>query len=103
MRAGDGNRTHISSLEGWCSTTELHLHLPCFCNSKVHITQYKTCCQANFIKFLTAFYQICGSIHARMAAGYFPYEKVREDYLSIPVLALIPSSRGWATETSSVQ
>jgi hypothetical protein len=25
-KAGDGNRTHISSLEGWCSTTELHLH-----------------------------------------------------------------------------
>ena len=23
-KAGDGNRTHISSLEGWCSTTELH-------------------------------------------------------------------------------
>lgn len=26
QKAGDGNRTHISSLEGWCSTTELHLH-----------------------------------------------------------------------------
>ena len=26
QRAGDGNRTHISSLEGWCSTTELHPH-----------------------------------------------------------------------------
>ena len=24
-RAGDGNRTHVSSLEGWCSTIELHL------------------------------------------------------------------------------
>ena len=24
--AGDGNRTHVSSLEGWCSTIELHLH-----------------------------------------------------------------------------
>ena len=24
--AGDGNRTHVSSLEGWCSTTELHPH-----------------------------------------------------------------------------
>ncbi len=28
-KAGDGNRTHISSLEGWCSTTELHPHLSC--------------------------------------------------------------------------
>ena len=26
MRAGDGNRTHVSSLEGWCSTIELHPH-----------------------------------------------------------------------------
>ena len=25
-KADDGNRTRISSLEGWCSTTELHLH-----------------------------------------------------------------------------
>ena len=24
MEAGDGNRTHVSSLEGWCSTIELH-------------------------------------------------------------------------------
>ena len=26
-RAGDGNRTHVSSLEGWCSTIELHPHI----------------------------------------------------------------------------
>ena len=26
-RAGDGNRTHVSSLEGWCSTIEPHLRL----------------------------------------------------------------------------
>ena len=25
--AGDGNRTHVSSLEGWCSTIELHPHI----------------------------------------------------------------------------
>ena len=24
--AGDGNRTHATSLEGWCSTIELHPH-----------------------------------------------------------------------------
>ena len=24
--AGDGNRTRVTSLEGWCSTIELHLH-----------------------------------------------------------------------------
>ena len=27
--AGDGNRTHVSSLEGWCSTIELHPHIFC--------------------------------------------------------------------------
>ena len=26
VKAGDGNRTHVSSLEGWCSTIELHPH-----------------------------------------------------------------------------
>ena len=26
-QAGDGNRTHVSSLEGWCSTIELHPHI----------------------------------------------------------------------------
>ena len=25
-KAGDGNRTHVTSLEGWCSTIELHPH-----------------------------------------------------------------------------
>ena len=26
-KAGDGNRTHVISLEGWSSTIELHPHL----------------------------------------------------------------------------
>src|SRR5699024_734953 len=26
-KAGDENRTHVSSLEGWCSTIELHPHM----------------------------------------------------------------------------
>ena len=26
--AGDGNRTRVSSLEGWCSTIELHPQVP---------------------------------------------------------------------------
>ncbi len=33
VTAGDGNRTHVSSLEGWCSTIELHPHLPYVCCS----------------------------------------------------------------------
>ena len=32
LKAGDGNRTHISSLEGWCSTTELHPHILTICS-----------------------------------------------------------------------
>ena len=31
-KAGDGNRTHVSSLEGWCSTIELHPHNAPFIN-----------------------------------------------------------------------
>ena len=34
IRAGDGNRTHVSSLEGWCSTIELHPQ------------KYSNCCQS---------------------------------------------------------
>ena len=30
--AGDGNRTHVSSLEGWCSTIELHPQITGCCN-----------------------------------------------------------------------
>ena len=28
LGAGSGNRTHVTSLEGWNSTIELHPHLP---------------------------------------------------------------------------
>ena len=31
--AGDGNRTRVTSLEGWCSTIELHPHSICFPDS----------------------------------------------------------------------
>ena len=27
MKAGDGTRTRVASLEGWCFTTKLHPHL----------------------------------------------------------------------------
>ena len=33
--AGDGNRTHVSSLEGWCSTIELHPHGPHLFSQKI--------------------------------------------------------------------
>ena len=38
IRAGDGNRTHVSSLEGWCSTIELHPRVGNY-EAKLHITQ----------------------------------------------------------------
>ena len=37
--AGDGNRTRVSSLEGWCSTIELHPHkLSCVLSHEI-VTQ----------------------------------------------------------------
>ena len=36
--AGDGNRTHAASLEGWNSTTELH-------PQRVNITTFELTCQ----------------------------------------------------------
>ena len=33
--AGDGNRTRVSSLEGWCSTIELHPRLIQLGNSSI--------------------------------------------------------------------
>ena len=44
--AGDGNRTRVSSLEGWCSTIELHPHkLSCVLSQEI-ITQ-----TALFVKY----------------------------------------------------
>ena len=41
-RAGDGNRTHISSLEGWCSTTELHpQNIPWKISSPIGVTGFE--------------------------------------------------------------
>ena len=37
--AGDGNRTHISSLEGWCSTIELHLHVLLPVRNRLSVSQ----------------------------------------------------------------
>ena len=36
--AGDGNRTHVISLEGWSSTIELHPHIYFIYDSKSVIT-----------------------------------------------------------------
>ena len=44
-KAGDGNRTHVSSLEGWCSTIELHPH------DSYYYIHHSTVCQQFFCFF----------------------------------------------------
>ncbi len=46
--AGDGNRTHVSSLEGWCSTIELHPH---GLFSLEIISYHRAACQPLFLLF----------------------------------------------------
>ena len=46
--AGDGNRTHVSSLEGWCSTIELHPH---GLFSLEIIPYHRAACQPLFLLF----------------------------------------------------
>ena len=70
VKAGDGNRTHISSLEGWCTTTELHpqiAYLLQLCISSRHflfpVTQvllYKTSIRqsSTFLKFFQFFSRV---------------------------------------------
>ena len=43
--AGYENRTHVSSLEGWCSTIELHPRIDFFPNAEHYITAFRLCQQ----------------------------------------------------------
>ncbi len=56
--AGDGNRTHISSLEGWCSTTELHLH----CSTASHMIRHKEINVNSNLKIFLKTFQIIFNI-----------------------------------------
>ena len=65
IRAGDGNRTHVSSLEGWCSTIELHPHIAvlalrlCFARfNDIEYISLLTVCQQVFLNFFNFFYFI---------------------------------------------
>ena len=60
--AGDGNRTHVSSLEGWCSTIELHPH---GLFSLEIISYRKAACQP----FFSSFFGACGSSIAAEAGA----------------------------------
>ena len=58
IRAGDGNRTHVSSLEGWCSTIELHPRIAALCFHRYNDNEYishKRICQHFFKIFLIFF------------------------------------------------
>ena len=55
--AGDGNRTHLTSLEGWDSTNELHPHIKLntcktiqiLPHNQVFLKFFDVCCPATFI------------------------------------------------------
>ena len=59
--AGDGNRTHAASLEGWNSTIELHPHLSLFVTAPTTPVYNNTIpknCQTFFALFLKNFQKI---------------------------------------------
>ena len=59
--AGDGNRTHAASLEGWNSTIELHPHSSHFgavSTTLVYNSTYKRNCQTLFAVFSKKFVKI---------------------------------------------
>ena len=52
--AGDGNRTHATSLEGWCSTIELHPQIINICTRLISITTFDFNVK-QFLQFRLAF------------------------------------------------
>ena len=50
--AGDGNRTRVSSLEGWCSTIELHPRIHSSLFQLEHFNIEEGYCQALISKIL---------------------------------------------------
>ena len=48
--AGDGNRTRVSSLEGWCSTIELHPQIPDLTIQPENFSIGREVCQGLFLK-----------------------------------------------------
>ncbi len=53
--AGDGNRTHATSLEGWGSTIELHPRMLRFRHSATYDTIYHLNCQEKILHFFKLF------------------------------------------------
>ena len=58
LGAGDGNRTHAASLEGWNSTIELHPLVVRSQNYRIIITQVTPFCQEQIEKKLCFFAKV---------------------------------------------
>ena len=86
IKAGDGNRTHISSLEGWCSATELHPQM-CATVHRIPVTQWLLYVTA----FLSVKYFFCDTIFLLLLAGL---------YFFCPLIALLAGSRREPEEQS---
>ena len=54
--AGDGNRTHATSLEGWCSTIELHPQKSHILHALYKYNYLKLFCQTIFNNLIYDFY-----------------------------------------------
>ena len=61
--AGDGNRTHTTSLEGWGSTTELHPQMSLRYSVDNHTTTIWQC-QGGFLLFYSFFNSL--PLHLRL-------------------------------------
>ena len=88
--AGDGNRTHAASLEGWNSTIELHPHLSHFAavsTTLVYNSTSKKNCQtknAHFFKnleifFICVFFNINSQKNVKFLRNKKKNEKFREN------------------------
>ena len=56
IQAGDGNRTHVISLEGWSSTIELHPHICCFVQRQKLSYSFWTLLSIPFLLFYWFFF-----------------------------------------------
>ena len=84
--AGDGNRTHVSSLEGWCSTIELHPHGHSLVSQKI-IPQMMCGCQLFSYARMPEFLEIperCFCCGDKVADSFFILALVLNDNAEFP-------------------
>ena len=87
--AGDGNRTHATSLEGWCSTIELHpRHSQClYILSKIfgNVKRFYGVLKKNSNFFFTDNYSIFYRFYRLNLAFLTIWNPTSSDLFSIPV------------------